>query len=341
MGMSLRHAFVAQAVLITTCLATTAAWGQEVERLYEQAKVAIDAERYDEAAEKFEQGYVAATDGPMRWRMALGLALSHELDGDLATAAGFYAHFLDLSADHPEAIRDLWAERRKRAERDLDDLVTRLADSHARLRLDTVPPGASMVIDGEPVRIRQTPATFVLALGEHRVVLSLDGHLDEVLDVTLGPNERAVLQRSLRAQPPPPEPIPAPVPISAAPPRLMLEPSPAQSGPDPLRLAGLSSLGLGLASIVSAAVITGLTAGVVGELEDLREVPITVKTVARDRELRDDLDWMQPAYAVLYTLGGVAAAAGLTMVLWPSDEPATERARLELGPLGAALVGRF
>lgn len=315
--------------------------------IYEAAKAELAAERYGAAARSFAKGYARAPAGPMRWRMALGLALSHELDGELASAAEHYILFLDLSREHPAAREGKWAERRRRARRDRDALIDELGPSYARLRLETVPPGAEVLIDGEP-RLQKTPATLVLEVGEHRVSLRLEGHVPQQLSVSLEPAERMRVQRALPPTSTETDPSPDPEPTSPPPgppeaPEPVETTVPRTPGGDRLRtVAGSASLGLGGASLILAGVFTAMTAGAVGELNDLAELDtVTDADLARDRELRDRLAWLQPSYVSLYAVGALATATGLVLLLWPRGEAGTADLRLRLAPAGAALSGRF
>lgn len=75
--------------------------------------------------------------------------------------------------------------------------------AQAQLRLDSEPPGAAIILDGEPTD-RLTPDFFVLEAGrEHRVRLELEGYEPTEETVTLEPGEVREIGERLVPVPPP------------------------------------------------------------------------------------------------------------------------------------------
>lgn len=209
-------------------------------------------------------------------------------------------------------------------------------------------------VDGAP----RTPAELATALlldpGRHEIVGALGSERSQVV-LSLG--ERAHEEVELRFSGTPAAPVePAPAPLSAppAPPVTPLPPasraaaSPAlaadaSSGPggtrDALRVAGWVAVGAGAAGLATSLVsylIADRQYSGFQRRELCADGGCTQDEVDTYNDLRD-------IHQVSLIAGGVAAAAGATLVVLTWGEPSENEqvVRLELGPASAALSGAF
>jgi hypothetical protein len=115
---------------------------------------------------------------------------------------------------------------------------------------------------------------------------------------------------------------------------LVIEPAPAPppEGPPPTVVAGAVLLGLGGAALVVGAVTGGLALSITGDIEDNC---VDGHCLASDQDEGDRAATLATAATVSFVIAGVAAAAGITLMVVPyatSDEP---------GAWSAGLLGRF
>lgn len=116
------------------------------------------------------------------------IATAYERLGQLREAAQWFERYLD------EAPQSLVKERR-----DVERLILELKLRPAKLTVKTTPPGARVLIDGQPVGV--TPYTRAIRGGGHRVRVELEGQREErdvaleyaepqTIEVTLNVRER-------------------------------------------------------------------------------------------------------------------------------------------------------
>ncbi len=288
--------------------------GEAVGALLREGRTALKARRLEDAREAFQAGLKRATEPPMVWRMLLGLALVHELEGHPVQAASHYQAFLSASEGSRDATSASWTERRTSAAKDLEALEQEALLTHGRLELVTDPPAAAIALDGEPVPTRlQTPGVLYLAPGQHAVELRREGHASVVLVVIAREGERLKVERALEAVAPPPAPepvvervtVPLPVPKPVPEPYV-----------DPVFLGvGWAFVGVGGAALVAGIGTSVATLSTSNALNELQEVELDDAALARDVELRDELRTRQAAAAAMYGLGGAMVVSGVLVLL--------------------------
>ena len=105
-------------------------------------------------------------------------------------------------------------------------------ESMGKVTVDSTPPGAEVLVDGEPAGT--TPVELRLAAGEHAIVLRLAGHADEERKVVVEVGSTAPVTAELTE-------LEQAAPVEA--------PSPPRSAP--LRPLGWASIGVGIAALGS------------------------------------------------------------------------------------------
>lgn len=307
----------------------------DVQALVERGTAALRAERGAEARAIFARGLAVATSAEDRWRMHLGLALSHELTGDLVGATDDYRNFLRESARHPIAQSSKWQERRRRAIADLARLEERVLVDHAKLDLQTDPPGAQVTVDGEAVA-RRTPAILYLSPGPHRLELVKDGHDPVEISLVLEQGQEPLIHRRLELTPAP-TPSEPPPPRSPTPPPLSGEDVERASLVVPATLVAATAG----AALLSAGLLHGMAIRDANEVRRLAEGEISEDAIARDNQLRARIASHQRGYASLYAIGGAAAVAATAMLVYEiaSDDESAGGAQLGAwaGPDGGGL----
>lgn len=132
--------------------------------LYENGVRAFEARRYREAVDQFLAADRLLPSAPLSYN----IALAYENLLDVAGALRFYRDYLRRS---PTANNG--AKVRERV-RELE--LTLAQRGLQQVTVQTQPPGATVVIDGEPVGV--APWTGELAPGEHSLALTLKGRKD-------------------------------------------------------------------------------------------------------------------------------------------------------------------
>ena len=141
---------------------SAAARERERASLYNDGLALVEAGRWEEALHKF-QAVVAIRSAP---RALVALALAQEKTGKLTAAKGTY---LKTQADAREAGEVEMAERASSSLAALEPLIPRLA-----LRFAAVSPDAAITLDG--VSVIATPEGIELDPGQHRIVVTAEGH---------------------------------------------------------------------------------------------------------------------------------------------------------------------
>jgi len=223
-----------------------------------------------------------------------------------------------------------------------DSLTNELQNLTGSLLVEVNEPGAEIQVDGELIGKSPLPEPIRLSVGNHRVDVTLEGYTSMSVQVNLASREEKTEKVALRrAQP---EPAPAPPPATAPGPPRPVTPlvDPVAEAPGTgVRTGAWVATGAGLA-LVAAGTATGVWALTLDrglENDCIREhCPV-------DRA--DDIDRLNrlgPTTNVLLTVGAVATATGVTLLV--VDRPrhdVARRLRLVGGPrfLGATLGGTF
>jgi tetratricopeptide (TPR) repeat protein len=195
---------------------------------YARGQSAFAAGDYISAKDAFQQAFEAVPN-PI---VLLSVAESASKLGKLDEAIAAFDRYLQLRPDAPDRV-------------DVEQKRAALAVTPAALSVISEPPGAEIVLDGQPTG-RQTPAELQLSAGQHLLELSLVGYdkPSETLDVAPGARieRRVVLQK------------PAPPPPPVAPPAEPLAPAALPKPEVPVTALWITG-GLGAAGIIAGSVL--------------------------------------------------------------------------------------
>jgi tetratricopeptide (TPR) repeat protein len=273
-----------------TAPATPPAPPTEVQRAnarlaYARGQSAFNDGRYEEARTAFQEAY-AAVPNPI---VLVTLAECDLRLGHFDEALSGFERYLK---DKPDAAD------RAQIEQKVKDLLA----TPSILVLSSSPTGASVKVDGADTG-KITPVELPLPRGEHKVELSLAGHLPiaETIDVRIG--SRQEVHVGLQPEPPPPPP---PVAVKPPPP-----PPPAPPAEDP-------TAALWITSIVGATgIVTGTVLGfmVMSERSDFDANP-TAKSADRGERLALFAD-------VAFGVGAMALITGAVLYLTKDEAPAS------------------
>lgn len=275
-------------------------------RIYEEARQALEEGRFAEAAAGFAEALSQASTTPERWRARLGLALSRELDNKLRAALEDYQAFLEAAGEDPRTAAEApWPDRMEEVQATIYRLEARLRATHGVVTVQVQPEGARVEVRdaaGGSVLDQPSPARRFLVPGRYEVQVSHEGYEPQTQSATLSVGQElrmAVALKEVRVEPPDPEPI-------------VIVPTKPPETSSPLPWV---AIGTGAAALVGGAVMTGLAAGDLADLEDLEDQPGTDEVLAEFDRTEDRMNDRQTASWVLYGVGGVAVGTGIVMLL--------------------------
>jgi hypothetical protein len=281
---------------------------------YNAGTKAFAEQRYGEAAIAFE---TAAAEKPNAIALYTA-ALSWDRTNAPERAADDYARALALPGLPPDKITQA---------------KERIATLESMLGAVTVsgPDGTRVQLDANTER--PVPATLHGAAGVHTLVVRTPSGNIERRPIVVERGKTTPLD--LATAPPAPPPTPAPSaqpPPSEAPPAPPPPPAPKSDWKRPV---GLTLMGVGGATLL-AGVVLGFEAEDAKNAYDAAPVQATY----------DHASSLQTWTTVAFVAGGVLAAGGIALFLWPSHSPATEPTtttglQLVPGLGGAALRGAF
>lgn len=314
-----------RALGVVSCLATVCALSQpafaespsseaSVEARREQAKARFEAGSTHYAAGRYRQAVVEFVEADRLApspALSFNIARAYERLSDPSGALRWYRDYLRRS---PNAENVAGVQTRT------SELTTQLAArGQQQLTVLSMPPGATVVIDGRAVGV--TPFTGDLGLGEHRVLLDLAGYRETKRTVSLTPSTAQDLSFDLTALPKAAE----------------SEPQDKQRGATGLRGAW--------PYVVGGAGVLSLGGALAFELK--RRSEETDAERAKDQiAFKDHADAMQrdqTTARVLAGVGGALIVGGVVLLLVDQREP--ERPRVGLGctwqGCSAVAKGRF
>lgn len=251
------------------------------------------------------------------------IAVCEEKMGDLVQALGSYKlALIDAEATAGKDAKDVAAASR--------EAITALEPRIASLTLvrGDGAAGAKVQLDGRDLASLSGNA-FPINPGRHAITASAPGHESVTLDFVLSDGEKKTIDLVL-----PPEKKDAPPPVPTAKPTATsvdVVTPPPQSG-FPFRPVGIAAAGVGVVGLAIGGVFLGLRQSIIGELDaacgpDKQHCPSELTGKHEDGKLYSAL------YLPFLIGGGVAAAAGVTLILVaPSSKP-------KAGPAAAFAVG--
>lgn len=278
-------------------------------RLGRDAAAAFKRGEYEVALEHLQKARALSPEPAQLFVMAR----CHEELGQLAAARGAYEAYLK---------EDVAAEDRALAERRLADVTRLIALSTATLVVTRTPPDATVVVNGVESRAAG-PVRHEVKPGRYNVRIFAPGHQPWEQAVVLDGGTTRELTVAL--VPEAAEPATPATTASAA------TVSTTEPPPEPSRALEWSLLGVGAASLATAAVLTALSL----DAHDEAEGGGLSQVEARDASDRGNT--LGAAAWGTWALGAGLATTGAVLLLLPGDEaPATP----SLAPVpGGAVVG--
>ncbi len=168
----------------------------EDQRARARAKYAEGQERYREGRyEEAEAAFVEAYRIVPNPVVLLGVAEVRERRDNIPGAAKALERYLAERTDAPD--RDAVEQR-----------LAKLKSAPSVIAVESTPPGASVVLDGQPTD-KVTPAEFEVSAGSHTVVIKLEGHQPATAEVQALFGRRHAVRATLEARAPAPATVPA------------------------------------------------------------------------------------------------------------------------------------
>ena len=223
-----------------------------------------------------------------------------------------------------------------------ESLIVELEDLTSVLEIAVDQPGAQIRVDGEPIGTSPLNGPLRLDVGRHRIDVTLEGYEPALVKVNLASRENRAETISLRSSQPEPRPQPQPQPGAQPPPSSPPDATRERRGPS-LRTTAWVTTGAGLVLLGSGTITGTLALGIDGKLQD--ECIGGHCPPDREGDIRR-LEILAPTTNALLTVGAVATATGITLVL--VDRHRSMRSvgpslRLSTGPsfVGTSLRGSF
>jgi tetratricopeptide (TPR) repeat protein len=287
---------------------------KEARRLYNEAREAMSAKNYKEAALNFE----AASRLRPHAVALYTAAQAWELAGEPARAADAYAKALATpKLNDTQATRS--RERLAALEKETG-VVVALGPETTRVQLD------DQMESGLPARLHGSPGAHVVT------IIFADGN-SETRNVTLEKGGSVELDTTRSATPEEAAPpkkdkvVPMSEPKTEA---VRVEPEPTSVW----KTVGFIATGAGLATLAGGAVL-GLAAK---DAEDTYKAAPTQETLDHAKGLESNTN-------ILFITGGVLTAAGIGLVVWQSmskgSKPAEQDVALVIKPSGLFAEGSF
>lgn len=287
---------------------------KEARRLYNEAREAMSAKKYKEAALNFE----AASRLRPHAVALYTAAQAWELAGEPARAADAYAKALatpKLNDTQATRSRDRLAALEKET-----GVVVALGPETTRVQLD------DQMEAGLPARLHGSPGAHVVT------IFFADGN-SETRNVTLEAGSSVELDTTKTATPEEKAPPKKDKVVPLAEPKTKAvreEPEPSSVW----KTVGFVATGAGLATLAGGAVL-GLAAK---DAEDTYKAAPTQETLDHAKGLESNTN-------ILFITGGVLTAAGIGLVVWQSmsksSKPAAQDVALVIKPAGLFAEGSF
>lgn len=166
--------------------------------------------------------------------------------------------------------------------------------------------------------------------GDHAIVVRAPGRQDATFEVTLAEGEARSIDIRLGE------------PIERAPVRPVRAPAPLSTttrGGAPWRPLGFVALGVGAASLATAAVTGILALGRASVIEDPSHCDADLRCDPEGVDAAETGGKLATVSTVGFVVGGVAAAAGVVLLLIPSERERPAAARLQVRPEVASFTG--
>jgi hypothetical protein len=207
----------------------------------------------------------------------------------------------------------------------------------------------SVSVDGGPRSSAELATALRVDPGRHEVSGVRGSERSQVV-LSLGEGAHEEVELRFGAAPTPPPVIDGPPPASALPPPAVALPAAAPAPPPPgddaeaadtrraLRIGGWVAVGVGATGLATSLVTYVLADRQYSSFER-REFCVNGGC---SQEEVDNYNTLRDIQQISLIAGGIAAAAGATLLVLTMDDPAEQRqVRLELGPASATISGSF
>lgn len=227
----------------------------EAKALFTSGEKKFKADDFAGALADFEASQAAKADAAtVRY-----IALSHDSLQQYAEAVAAYEK---LIAEDPPKMQTEVDEAKKRVEA--------IKAMPGKVKIETTPPGASVVIDTAQTPYEQvTPVEIELAPGKHTLLIGAEGYENTTKEIEVGYASKQDVSAELVKKPPPPPP-PPPVIAEQAPPPPAQEPT---APPEPP--SKVPAYVTGAVAIVAAGVGTGFGIRALQQSSDFEKSPTT------------------------------------------------------------------
>lgn len=298
------------------------------EKLFQEGITALEAGDWDKACPKF----TASMDLDRSVGTMLNVAKCHEHEGRLTAALADYREALDLN----EKVTD--TERRERVRAYTQDKLEQLAPRVPRVRIQVSPEvdGLRVTRDGQDVPVASLSSPLRMDPGEHEVVVSAPGHVEERRTIKLTEGQEQDLSIVLRpAGDAPAAGAPGAIPSDPSEP---YSPPPEQTAHNPLVPIGWGVAGVGVVGLGVGAVTGIMAIGQKSTVEDLCPEPANCTDEGvSEAETGSTLATVS---TIGFIAGGVFTAAGLFLVFGTGGEGEATGLAPSIGPSHAGLTLR-
>lgn len=268
----------------------------DAKALFASGEKKFKANDFAGALADFEASQAAKAD-PATQRY---IAMSHDNLQHYAEAVAAYEKFI---AENPPKLKDQVEEAQKRVEA--------IKAMPGKVRVETTPPGASVVIDTAQTPYEKvTPVEIELPPGKHTLLIGAEGYENTTKEVDVGfASKQEVKAELVKKEPPPPPPPPV---VAEQPP----PPAPPPP-PPPEPRSKVPAYVTGAVAIVAAGVGTGFGIKALQQSSDFEKNPTTKK--ADDGENNALVADMM--FGIAITFGVTSAVLFLS-----NDSPSTAKA---------------
>jgi hypothetical protein len=303
-------------VLITSVIGASqnaSAFGTEEQKQYEAAKEKLRQGAYVDALRGFKKILpMVVGDEEGMWQILVAVALTYEKMGEPVHSAQYYGRFLARIAPQRKSINLKWKQRYDLARETLAELEAFLLSSRVHVRIESVPTGAEVIVDGVRSGADMnavTPFETYITPGNHTIAVMKEGvgSAHEMLASVLGKSmivhlrmgEPSIVREWARGRP-----------------RDVIGIERVASNTDSFGwdVAGWSSIGIGLAVLGTGLFFTLDAADSHTALGNLDPLLGLIDGPTQREKLIVELEDSEFRAGVLYSMGGLALTTGVLLL---------------------------
>jgi tetratricopeptide (TPR) repeat protein len=283
---------------------------QQAQTLYKRANKLFKRGMYLDALPKYRKARALYPS----FKIDLNIGATLDAMGRRTEAASYFERFLIQSTNAPQKITNAAKER-------LGELKKKLGS----VKLTSIVEGATVSVDGKAVGKTPMELPLYLEPGAHELKLEHTGHQPLTRKMNLAAGQHETLDLSPRPEAPPPPPPPPPVVDEAEQRRLQEQAQVRRSK----TLWAYTTLGVGAALAVTAAVLYGVGASQGGEAHEAYQAATAPEEIEAHY---NDVEAAKTKLVVGHVMLGLAAASLGVSIYHFLTRPAEERA----APVGSA-----